>query len=198
MPFIRIADTAKVEILGHNSQSAQPFANVLHVRLTDANQTIPHLINIWGVFDTALSGALGFWPVAAYFDAIRVTGLASATAPQYFDTLTPGTQGTQAGHAMPGVCVLSKLLTASRGKSYRGRIYWGPMASSVSSDQAGTVGSGFIADANALTSSIQTGLQALTPASNIVVASRKLGISTDIVSADAEPIVAYQRRRNGR
>jgi hypothetical protein len=197
MPFVRIADTAKVEIIASATGLNQPIVNVLHCRLTDANQDVAHLTAIANAVDTALAGSYNAWAPGAYaINEIVATGLATATSPQV--AVASSVVGGGTHKAVPGLAYLSKLLTATRGRSYRGRIFWSPVVDAALADELGDVTSGFVAAIDATTSAIQTALSALSPPAPLVVASRLLGTSALVTSATCESSVAFQRRRSGR
>lgn len=198
MPFVAIADTAKLEVLGHDSGSAQPIANVMHCRLLDASQDAAHLGAIADAVNGVILGHLNVWSSAMVFDEVRATGLSSALAPQVSSPFPPGTQGSAGAATYPGVCALVQLKTLLRGRSFRGRVYIGPIAANEALDTVGHVSTSFQTVVNDYMTAIGTNLAGLTDPSILVVASRKLGTSENLTSFSTEQLSAYQRRRSQR
>jgi hypothetical protein len=193
--FVRIADTAKVELLGHDTGSAQPFANVMHAIMLDADQTPTNVANMAAAIEDVVGLNLGVWTSSAQLDSVRVTGLSTATSPQATEPFPAGTFGTAAAATFPGVCALVKLITTVRSRSGRGRIFIGPIAANEALDSVGHISTSFQGVVNIYIGAIETALATLTPTSSLVVASRKLGTSTFVTSAQCEALSAYQRRR---
>ena len=194
MPFTPIANTAKIELIGHSGITEQPIVNVMHSGLGGAD-TFAEVDAIALAVKGVVLAHLNVWSSTMFFDEVRVTSLDTATSPQATEAFPAATQGTASPDAIPGAAALVKLLTATRGRSYRGRIYVGIIAANEVGDGNGTLSVSFQGVVNAYISAIEAALNALTPSVGLVVASRKLGISSFVLSANCEPTVAYQRRR---
>lgn len=198
MPFTPITDTVKVEIVGHDTITLQPIVNVLHALLADASQSLVNVQAIANEVKSVLLAATRPTPSTMSYDSVIVTGLAFAGSNQAISLFPSPTIGGGTADAVPGVCMLTKLNTALRSRSGRGRIYWGPVPSDQIVSGSGAVSAGFRADMDTIMSAIQSGLQGLTPASDLVVASRHLGLSHIVTSFSEEVNSAFQRRRSGR
>jgi hypothetical protein len=195
MPFVAIANTAKLEIKAHSTLTLQPFVNVLHGKCSAA-PSLGNMQDMAGAVSAGLLSGKAALPSTWQLDSVTATDLNSSTGPQYVDLSEAGLVGGNTGQNSPAVCALSKLLTSTRGRSFRGRIYWPVAEADVGGD------GGLLAEAqtefNALLNAIRSNLQGLTPASDLVVASRKLGTSHVVVSTLAEGKVGTQRRRVAR
>lgn len=197
MPFVRIADTAKVELFWHDAVSLQEGVNVLHALLADADQSLANV----QAMATAVAGVVvasgsKFWSVNWVFDKCVVTGLATATSNQA--TAVVSVPGPGSGDMVPGVAALVTMTTALRNRSGRGRIFWGGIPSNQILTGSGGIAAATVLDVNNFTSDIQTTLQGLTPASDLVVASKKLGLSHIVNTHVCEMNSAFQRRRSQR
>lgn len=195
MPFIPIANTAEIRIKGHDITTLQPVENVLHCVLATADQTAANVANIALAIKTAVAGQLGAFSGDLQFDSVTCRGLSSVTAPESVVSFSPGTTGSAGAVKDPTASGLVKLFTALRGRSYRGRVYWGGL-----SDLAITAGtyaltSGQVTAYTNLMSAISSALVALTPASELAVASRKHGTSEIVTAFLVESLIATQRRR---
>lgn len=198
MPFVPITDTVKVEILGHDTVTNQPWANVLHVTEANAAQTAPNLTEIADATVTAVMAHLGVWSSSAQLDAVRVTGLATIGSPQVTRFFTAGTVGTAASESYPGVAALVKMLTALRTRSGRGRVYLGPIAANEVLDGGGRISLSFQGVVNAFITALQTEYAGVTIPTGLCIASRTLGISHPVTDFACEALSAYQRRRGMR
>lgn len=195
MPFTAITDTAKVELNGHDVTTHQLWANVMHVTIPDADQSFANLLLIADAVKGVCNGNKDVWSAGAGLDNVTVTGLATATSPQAISAFAPGTVGTSAFDSFPGVAALVKLTTATRGRSFRGRIFLGPIANVDVQDAAGTLSTGYQGIVTTFLGALRTALQGLSLATDLCVASRVLGISTPVTNSVCETLTAYQRRR---
>jgi hypothetical protein len=197
MGFVAIANTAKVEILGHNTDSLVPIATIMHITcgatptqslLAEYAEAINDAYN-----DSSINVA---YPNNYNRDNVTVTDLNSVSGPQAVDTGASGVGGADAMTA-PQACALLKLTTAKRGRSYRGRVYF-PIPGDVLTTGDGNVSSGQITHILAWYDAMASNLAGASTASSFVVASRKLGTSQVVTGRAVEPTVATQRRRVGR
>lgn len=194
MPFVAIADTAKVELLSFDASVNTNVVNVIHAK-TDGAPTLPDLAAIataFATFQTSFTANLAGSDVSSV--SVTVTDLNTPTGPQY---VLPNPGSASSGTpAASGLCALVKLTTGIRGRSFRGRIYMGPLgAGEIVGDQ---ISSTCRTDLLNYLNTLRTNLQALTVPSDIVVASRKLAQSNAISTMGVELLAAYQRRRGAR
>jgi hypothetical protein len=125
------------------------------------------------------------------WDEIRITDLNSATGPQSTVATTRGGSGAD---FPPGMCVVWFQHTALRGRSYTGRTFW-PCGDNGFNYANGQVSSAYIGDITTQWTALETALAAETPASHVVVASRKLLVSTQVTSITVRPEIGRIRRR---
>lgn len=194
MPFVPIIQTYKVEFIGHHATTLTPVVNVMHGRNTGA-MTPAYLSSVAAVFENEYNLNLSAWPPQYIHDETRVTDVSSSTGPQVTDTTHAGVAGTGGTLQSSQIAAICKLTSATRGRSFRGRIYFPGISGSAAADTIDP--SQVVAIATWITA-VQTALNGLTPPSTMVIASRKLGTSEDVTNAFTESLVATQRRRVGR
>lgn len=191
-----ITNTAAHELIGLDTSTNTNTACILHTEFlagmgpTDLQDQANAMLdwvtdlivaNVWGSATWALT-------------QIVSTDLSVAGGIQII-TPTPGTGGSGSG-AASGLCALVKLNTGLRSRSGRGRIFIGPLkATAVTGDQ---VSAGAITTVNSEMNNLDTDLAGLAKPTQLVVASRKLGLSHVVTSHNCELLVAYQRRRGAR
>lgn len=194
MGFVAIPLTAKVAVRWTDSLTGTEIANVMHAEC-QGTPLLADLGNIAAAFMTwAQTITTNLSPTGVTLEDVTVTGLNTATDPQAIVN-----DGATAGSVTPGaagVAALVRLVTASRGRSFRGRIYIGPLDEAAVT--GGVITSGTVAIIDPAIVALQADLAALTPASTLVVASRVLATSSPVTGWLVEPLPAYQRRRGGR
>jgi len=92
------------------------------------------------------------------------------------------------------VSLVANLFTAKRGRSFTGRVYL-PASGSGYTSSTGAFSSAYQTNFVTALSTLNTDLQALSPASGLLVASRKLQESTVVTSASVRAQSARIRRR---
>jgi len=199
MPLPVITDTLRVEVQGLTAIGSS-WENVLHFRksgaLTFAGAIAvlePNLQKLYGPSAAFAGGQRWEDPAATTWTVQRyrytpLDGSSAATVTQHVAT------GQSATDALPsGVAVTFTLRTALRGRSFRGRVYWGGY--SESSNPAG-------AEPTAATIAAQVTnwlglITALTGTGvSLVVASYLHSTAEDVVSVDSQARWNSQRRRN--
>jgi hypothetical protein len=197
MAFVPFTNVAQVELFYR--QDNQRVENVLNFRMTAAptvaslNSLAGNVITWW---DTVVK------PIATLtvsLVGVKATSLQSQTAPAVENVTGLPIAGTLAGAGSPNnVTVVIKFVTASRGRSFRGRVYHVGLLNSqlsVNTVSAGT--------RTALTSAYSA---LLVPAAfggaELVVASRfsnnvqrALGVATTVTGVTVNPTLDSQRRR---
>lgn len=159
--------------------------------------------NIWHVFngsDTLATAQAGvdalrdfYTSIAALYNSTTAISMGENvvevdhTPPVIYATTVrslTGTGGTtQAPYQLANVATLRTLFA---GRSYRGRVYLGPMSDTA---HTGAILSG------TLNTTINTALATLIGATNIRVYSEKLHVSTAVTSATSNTTIETQRRR---
>lgn len=173
----------------------QNAVNVMHFHVaggTTPSALIAHL-------DTAASVSMWNSTIAAatVLD-LQVTPLDGTTATQTFAPPTPGHwQGGGGGTEWsPATAAVIKMITAVRGRSYRGRLFLPFTAENEMVN--GFVRSLILPGMQTAWTNFVTSLNALTPAVSLTVASYKLSVATNVLLAGPEPTLATQRRRQTR
>lgn len=197
MAFVPVPNTASLEYI--YTWDGQVVQNVLHYGSASLIDT--------AALNGLTTAALSWWSAnlrasissACSLIAVRATDLTTQTGPVVEDTTGLPLAGTGASSAQPNnVTVAIKLITANRGRSFRGRVY-----------HVGLPGTAV--NANEITSTIRTNLRnaylaALTlstsPTWTFVVASkftnnapRTEGLATPVTDISVNPTVDSQRRR---
>jgi hypothetical protein len=198
MPFHPIVHTVKIELVGHDTVTLTPIVNVMHGNLDDDAPTSAETLAIaQATHDVVVTTD---WRNAVVsnmtYDYVRVTSLQAADSPQSTVPFAPGITG-DGDLGIAGVCAIQKLTSIERERTGRGRIFL-PMAPSDSVSSANVISDSQRGRVNTAVTALRTALQALTPACDLVVASRKLGVSFLLVSDACEALVAFQRRRGMR
>lgn len=194
MGFSPIANTAKVAIEGHNGLTLVPIANILHASC-GSSPTQTYLQTMADAVRDAVVLDLNTWPSDYTCDQVVVTDLNTATGPQAVSSSGP-IAGTGDTMNATQACGLVKHTTAKRGRSYRGRSYLPIPADTLLT--GGLLDATIIDRLDDLFENIQTKLAGLSPASELVIGSRKLGTSEAITLSKTETTTATQRRRVGR
>lgn len=195
MGFVAIAFTAKVEFVGHNVTTLQEAANVMHVAII-GGASVATLQGIADTFENEYGTSRSLWPDDYEHDFTRVTDITSVSGNQATSIISQGLAGSEGANGDASNSALVKLLTTVRGRSTRGRIYH-PCAK-VDVNQGGVLGTTYVGNVTSYYNGLRAALQALSPVSDLVVASKKLGTSEPVISSQCEPVVANQRRRQAR
>lgn len=196
MPFHPIANCAKVEILMHHTITLQPVVNVLHCAATSA-PTQAEVQAYADAVDHAVGSTLNVWGSQVHYDGTRVTDQNTATGPQALTTTSAG-QGTGGNNTAAGVCCLVKLATTLRSRSGRGRIFIGPCPQSDLINDGTQWDPSYLGVIGTFMGNLAADLAAATPASELVVGSKKLGTAHPVITPTPQSAPAYQRRRAGR
>jgi hypothetical protein len=193
--FVAIAGASKVEFVGHHVNTLVPIVNVMWVD-TGAGPSAAHLAAIAGVFEAQYTANKNFWPASYQHDFTRVTDYNTSTGPQVTDSsgAAVGAGGTACS---PQVCGIMQVITAKRGRSFRGRWYFPLDQLLVNADQTETTAT-WQSRGDLWADDVIAGLAALSPSVVFGVASRKLGTIEPATDITQELQVGTQRRRNGR
>jgi hypothetical protein len=193
-PFAPIPLTAKCALQWFDSISSTTIVNVMHAKVS-ASPSTPNLNDVGDAFEAfgvAITNNVS--PTGVTWEGVTVTDLNSSTGPQVVRHLVTATGA--GAHGAAGPCALLKLNTALRGRTYRGRVYIGPLVeTAVALNQ---IAPGTASAITAAYDTLETTLLGLTPISAVVIASRKLLTSTAVSARSVEPTPAYQRRRGSR
>ena len=188
--FEAISGVCKVEMLGHDTVEERPIVNVLHADC-GTTPSAAYLTQIANQLNGAFYANRGAFPDTYILDEIRVTDLNTVTGPQV--TIPVNTAGS-GGDGVPAQCCVVELYTPLRGRSYTGRIFL-PIAQTEVTTGSGAVTSTEITNVSAFITAIQTNWAGLTPASSLVVASRKKDLALVVTSFVIRNLVGWIRRR---
>jgi hypothetical protein len=126
--------------------------------------------------------------------SLTLKDITTATGPEFLSAV--GGAGSSGGKDLPAQCALvTKLNTALRGRSFRGRHFWpGIPESAVTANQADTF---LVAQIESFWVDFQTRLTAVSPSSDLQVAviSRKLKQIHSVTGYTTSQKVFTQRRR---
>ncbi len=199
MPLPVITDTLRVAIRGTTTIGTR-WENVLHFRKTGALTYAGAIVILdpllRRLYNGATFGGGGLpwnnnaattWTTNDYVYT-PLDGISASTVINHADP------GTSAAEALPaGAAIVFTLRTAKRGRSYRGRCYWGGMSETVSAagaQPAAAVITGFVAQWNGLIAAlVGTGV-------SLVVASYRHSTADDVTTVTSFGIWDSQRRRN--
>lgn len=197
MAFVPFTNVAMVELFYR--QDGQRVENVLNFRMT-ATPTVASL--------TALSGnVITWWDTAVrplvsnnvQLVGVKATSLQSSSAPAVENvTGLPLTGGVATAAAPNNVTLVTKLITANRGRSFRGRIYHVGMVNSQISGNTGTSAfrTALAAAYNALLVPAAFGGAELVIASRFSNgAPRATGVATTVTGVSINQTLDSQRRR---
>ena len=189
-PFVPIPNTAKVEVVGHDVGDNKPVVCVMHA-LCPASPTPVQIAAIGGVFEAWLATVSAETNGEVQWDFVRTTDLNSSTGPQ---STIPTSHGGSGGDAPPGLSAVVELVTALRGRSYTGRVFW-PVNWTRVTVADGTISPTGVANLANDFNTLRTNLAALTPASQLVVASRLHHVGTQTTGVEVRPEIGRIRRR---
>ncbi len=131
MPAVYVAKTVEMVIQGVNANGSDEY-NVLHFFKPAGSPTITDLGNLANTFDAHVKTQWLACHAASYtLNSLRLFSMESPSAP-YLDYPEPaGTRGTHGGTpASSGVALAVTVQTPYRGRSNRGRIYFGSLSTS--------------------------------------------------------------------
>lgn len=189
-PFVPIPNTCKVEIVGHDVGDNKPIVCVMHA-LCPGSPTPTNISDIASVFEAWLATVSAETSGEASWDFVRATDLNTSTGPQEVVATSHGGSG---GDAPPGLSAVVELVTALRGRSHTGRTFW-PVNWTRVTLADGTISTAGVAALANDFNTLRTNLVALSPASQLVVASRKLATSTQTTGVIVRPEIGRIRRR---
>lgn len=197
MGFVPFNNVVRTELF--ITQDSQRVENVLHWQLsstpTDTNMSAlaANIVSWWN------SGIKPISPTNLQLNEVKCTSLNSQTAPVVEYTTGLPIIGTSGNTPMPNnVTVAIRLLTALRGRSYRGRIYHiGTTSNNVSANTILTAYQTALTSVyNALTIPAGFGGAELVVASRVSGGvERTIGVATPVTSVSVNRIVDSQRRR---
>lgn len=199
MPLPVITDVMRTAIEG-NTAIGSHWANVLHFRksgvLTYAGMIAlvePELKKLYGPSAAYAGGQRWEDPAASSWTVqqFRHTPLDGTSASTVTTSVATGQSG---GDALPsGVAVVFTLRTALRGRSYRGRVYWGGYSEStnpVGAQPTSSTISGQVTNWNGMIAALSgSGV-------SLVVASYLHSTAENVVNVTSQARWESQRRRN--
>lgn len=198
MEFVEVPNTAQLELV--MTSEGQRIENVLHYTKAspwDATQLAQLCASAIASWSANLRTVM---PTTCSLILTRATDLASQTGPAVEYAVGLPLAGSVSGGALPNNnAIVIKKSTYQRGRSFRGRIYHGPL------NRSQTVGSSM--DPTALTGIISRWLDMVNltvgaDEANLVVVSRvsggqqrATGIATLVTGLSSDGIIDSQRRR---
>jgi hypothetical protein len=189
LPLPVINNVYRCALQWGSSEFSQRAVNVIHVKKSGSNPAA-----IGTILDTAATASLWwFTKNTAKVSEIDITPLDGSSVTYPYIPATPAhwTGTSSSGDNTLNVAYIVKMLTASRGRSYRGRVY---LPWVVETQMANG-----LLDATGVTNCTAawvTFIAALASASApLQVASYKLSTSADVIAVACEKAVATQRRR---
>lgn len=199
MPLPIIGDTIRVAVRGVTADGDQ-WVNVLHFRKSGALSfpaAIAVLDPLLVAHYTVIAGAGQSWrsmaPTAASIVDFSYTPLDGTSATE---VRAHAFQGVNANPAIPAqVCMVATLRTGTRGRSFRGRCYQGPLTAAA----VGSTGRPSAAGATAIAVQWLAFLTALGGTGvSLVVASYTLATATNVATVTVDTRFDTQRRRLGK
>jgi hypothetical protein len=192
-PFRPIPLTAQVAVAGANATDNRPVVLVLHA-LTSGAPTVANMTDIADAVADTFEANLAAWPTDVKFSTVTATDLNSSSGPQSVVAVAGAPLAGTATPDLPGATFVTEFMTAKRGRSFTGRVMMPANADSLDHPTGIISGAGITLQQNFF-QAIATALIALTPASTLVVASRKLQVSTVVTSIVTRPKAGNLRRR---
>jgi hypothetical protein len=184
-----IANTYRCAFNWHNSDTSTDATNVMHFVHSSSN---PAAIAA-DIEANWTQNMIGFMPTHSICTEIVITPLDGSSVT--FPYITPavahwhGPQTTQ--DVDPQVCALIKLVTAKRGRAYRGRVYL-PFVSEAAK-AAGQLDSTTVTNATTAWAAFVAAMASA--GTHLAVASYKNSTQETVVAAAMEHYTATQRRR---
>jgi hypothetical protein len=184
-----IADVYRVALNWTNTVNTWKATNVMHFHKTSSSPS-----SVWTIIDTNVTAAMWGFQVnnCSVHDAV-VTPLDGSSVSYPIVTGSPAKwTGLQvSGDIIPQGSNVIKMLTAKRGRSYRGRVFvpW----LSEGQQNFGTLTGATVTSVTTAWVAFHTALTAA--GLDMVIASYKLGTADNVAALVCEPAAATQRRR---
>lgn len=189
-----------IEVVFNAVQNSVPIVNVYHVKADD-DLTEEYLTSIGDIFVSWWHANIQIILSNSYvLNNVTVTALEESTGPQVIIPLTTGNQGALTGEQVAGnAAVVASWRTASIGRSFRGRTYFGGL-DAAATDTAQTVTAPFaaaIADAGVALIEALSDFGAFLSVLSRVAGGvlRVSGLLTQIVAVIVDLKLDSQRRR---
>jgi hypothetical protein len=203
MPLPIIANQIRVSVYG-TIEGGVGWSNTFHIGKdagsSYANTMADNIVNITKLYQAAGFGGTAFGCMHFATDGTKVTSVVQTpldgVTPSRTDNLALTGSSSQA--ALPAQTAVSvTLLTAIRGRSYRGRVYW-PCNSREMVDTDGTFAAADGGFVESTWAAFDTALQAQTRPAKLFVASYKLGSAEQTTGTKCRLVYAHQTKRRGR
>lgn len=192
-PFRPIPNTTQLVIYGANANDNRPVVHVIHAGNNGA-PTVGQIAGQAGAVVTAFTANRAAWPTDVTYTDVVATDLNTAFGPQQTAVFGGGGVAGTATPDLPGATFVTEFFTAQRGRSHTGRVMMPANADSLV-HSTGIISNAGILEQQTLWSAVSVALEALVPAFGIVVASRKLQVSTVVTSIVCRPKAGNIRRR---
>jgi hypothetical protein len=189
-----IADVFRVA-MNWTEPGGQTATNVMHFRDVAGGNTASDLMTALDAHVTANMWLAVF--TGAVVTDVAITPLDGTSATDHFQPATPSHwTGQNGADFVPAGSAILKLATTKRGRSHRGRVFLPFLPES--SQTKGVLDSTQEAATTTNWTTFLHALEGATPAWDWVVASYKLATADAVVVVSCEPMIATQRRRQGR
>jgi len=192
MPYPTISNVYRVALKWQGSGVTRPAVNVMHIRKASSSA-----LAVWTEVDAKVTAAMwGHTAAGTSVYEVDVTPLDGTSATAQYATGSPAkwTGSAATSDVIPQVACIAKLGTATRGRSFRGRLFLPFLCEGVTfygTIQASTITS--------MQAAWNTFFAALTADSyELVVASYKLSSATAVTGVVIENRTGTQRRRQQR
>ena len=189
-PFIPIPLTWEVIVRGLQTSISRPIVMVWHAQAS-ASPSPTDASNIANAFNYWLVSIVGATPSDVSWESVTAIDLNSASGPMF--TVSSTHAGTNTP-SYPGACMVIETHSVHRGRRFNGRHFM-PLAQADTDIPTATVHTTARDFQVAHLVTLDTALNALTPASGIQIASRKLHTSVAASSFAVRPELARIRRR---
>lgn len=202
MVYIPVPDTAQVEMVA--LMAGQRTQWVLHYKKDPVgNYDVPALSDLAAALVAAINGASvkGLFPTTWSLIEVRAIDMEDQFGPAVSASSGLPIVGTRAGGQLPNnVALVLTKRTSARGRSFRGRLYFGPLVEADVTDNtvSGAIVTSIIGNLGAVLltvvgASFTHRLQVVSRFTNN--AARVTGIATQVTGWTSDGIVDSQRRR---
>lgn len=190
MAFVAIPNTSRVDVVGFDLAGFRPIVNTFGVK-TATPQNEAALADVAGVFRDWYCNHPGSYPDTMSWSYVRATALDTATSPQ---ALVDATYAGTAGPGYPNMAGVYEFFTATRGRSYRGRVFI-PIDQGSTLVEQGQADSGWLSGFGTILGDVVTNLAGMALPGVLAVISRKLAEAAPVTELVGREVLGFIRRR---
>lgn len=203
MPLPVIANVIRVSVYG-TIEGGVGWSNTFHIKKaagdTFAAAMADNVVNITKMYDPAGFGGTNFGFLHYATDGTFATQIVQTpldgTTPSRTDSIALAGSSSQTPQPAQNAMLVT-LLTAFRGRSFRGRIFV-PANSREQLDGSGHLGAANVAFVESMMNAMNAALDLQTHPCVLVVASYKLVVAHDVTSFKCRQVFGHQSHRRGR